>query len=1613
MRNKFKGFFLICFLMLVGMVEAATVAMTGYDGSGTSSFNSAGQWSNSTVPTAGNDYYTANYLLRSPASSSSFTFAGDSLSVDSGGRLLGKSTSSTAPGLVLTVDHLILNGGYIDQANTPNYLTLAGGITVTAASSLGAYSTDTLEIQSVISGSASLTISGSINGGAETGPVILSAANPYGGTVTVSAKPPANSAKGLLQLNHPDALSNATLNNINSSSYGVSFSSTANTGAFNIGALTGSGAIVLSDTAGAAVTLSVGGNNVSTTYSGVLTGSGSLEKIGSGTLILSGANNYAGDTTAAAGTLFLNAPNLSESSTISVVSNAVLQLDYSGTNTVAALMLGGIAQPDGVYGSRNSGGLITGTGFLRVQTPVPLVSPYRSTRVWQAYDGVTAPSVSSYFDVPFMAVSNTAFTGSLRIAGSSQTATIYYSEDAAAVVGIAADALSNDIQLVTGLTPTVSTNTPAASEAILIGTIGSSPLIDGLVAAGKVDVSAIEGKWEAYTAAVVDNPMVGVGRALIIAGSDRRGTAFGVFGLSESMGVSPWYWWGDVTVPQQAALHVAGNYTQLSPGVKYRGIFLNDEDWGLQPWAAQTFETEVGNIGPKTYATIYELLLRLHANIIWPGMHEYPVETTPFYLVPGNREMADDYAIVISTSHHEPMLRNSHEYDEGVLGPYNYWDNRDNIYNFWDERVAETAEAENIYTIGMRGRTDAGMLAPPGTTDEEKAQMIQNVIIPDQRQMITDHVNADASEMPQIFIPYKETLVQYQAGLQLPDDVTILWPDDNHGYVRQLSSAAERARSGGSGVYYHLSYWGVPISYLWFCTTPPGMTCSEMMKSWDFEANKMWLVNVGDLKPMEIGTEFFLRMARNPEAFRDFDQTAYFTQWASRSFDPVHAAAIAAVLDDYFSLNIVKRPEHLDRNSSGFSLVANGDEAQQRLDDFATMVADAESIYGLLPVEQKPAFYEMVLYPARASYYVNLRTLLAERSRLWATQNRAATATLATEAQAAHTAFLAEVQFYNEVNAGGKWNLMLNPMDISLLSGWAQETQNPFIEPAYGSYSPASPAALGVAIEDSASLLQSGTPGMLPVFNRPADPNRFIDVFNQGSSAMNWTAEASDPWIMLSQTSGSADARIMVSIDWDTAPRGYALPASITISGAGSERTVNLFVFYPLDLDLETLPDAVEDNGTVTIEAEDYNARVDRGDGAGWRRVDQATASQDGMTIEPVTVDSLDPASLPGDAPSLTYNFHVFSTGPVKVLTQCLPTHRITSDHSGVRYAISLNGDTPQIVDVYAVEYSGAWYANSIRAASIGISEHEITNQGLQTIQIWMVDAGVVLDKLIVKIASGTYEAENLSVHDSNTPVVTFTDAPASEGAGLHIQATAEGHYATLVLPDVKAGDYELTVRVKKWGSRGIMQMAIADNPSGPYTNIGSAYDLYNSTGLYNDLETLPVSFSSDGSKYLRCTVTEKNPSASNYWILLDVITLTPTFSVRAGTISSWRAAFFGTKANTGDAADLADPDDDGICNLLEYSAGRYPTVINGSIVNPGLSSDNFSITFTRMKDATDITYQVLAGNDLMLGGTSIWSRASVPYPGGLAESFAVTVLDPETMAANDSRFLWMQVSRP
>ncbi|SDU27740.1 Glycosyl hydrolase family 115 [Verrucomicrobium sp. GAS474] len=582
---------------------------------------------------------------------------------------------------------------------------------------------------------------------------------------------------------------------------------------------------------------------------------------------------------------------------------------------------------------------------------------------------------------------------------------LYYDAGDAKVVQIAVRLLSEDVERVTGSKPEVRTTAPEpGADVVFVGTLGKSPLIDGLVAAGKFDAGDVKGKWESWVVATVVDPVPGIHRALVIAGADRRGTAFGVFSLSEALGVSPWYWWADVPATHRAAAFVkAGRYVQASPAVKYRGIFLNDEDWGLQPWAAKTFEPETKDIGPKTYAKIFELLLRLRANTIWPAMHPC---TKAFNLYPENKRVADDYAIVMGSSHAEPMLRdNVTEWDAASRGEWNYQTNGENVKKYWEERVSENGAYENLYTLGMRGIHDGAM--PAKGTTEEKARLMEKIFA-DQRDMLSRLVNPDLAKVGQIFVPYKEVLKIYQAGLRVPEDVTLVWVDDNYGYIRQLSDAGEQKRSGGAGVYYHLSYWGSPADYLWLCTTPPALTWEEMTKAYDYGTRNVWIANVGDIKPGEIGMEWFLQLAWDVDGRRDFNQRKWLAAWAGRQFGTENADAIGAILDEYYRLNYAPKPEHLDSKEVRFT----PSEGAARLERFARLLEQLEVVEAKLAANQKSSFLELVAYPVRGAARMNQKFL-------------AAAAGDDAKSTAAYEAIRKETAAYNAVE-NGKWSLMMD-----------------------------------------------------------------------------------------------------------------------------------------------------------------------------------------------------------------------------------------------------------------------------------------------------------------------------------------------------------------------------------------------------------------------------------------------------------------------------------------------------------------------------------------------------------------------------------------------------------
>ncbi|MDR7268968.1 hypothetical protein J2X20_001597 [Pelomonas saccharophila] len=601
---------------------------------------------------------------------------------------------------------------------------------------------------------------------------------------------------------------------------------------------------------------------------------------------------------------------------------------------------------------------------------------------------------------------------------------------------------------------------------IWVGTAGHHPAID---AAG-LDLSRLQGCWECFHIELLRNPAPGVKAALVVAGADRRGTAYGVYTLSQALGVSPWHWWADVAPLRRGPLHL-GLEAPLhdGPAVKYRGLFINDEDWGLFPWASRTFEPEAGTLGPRTYEQVFRLLLRLKGNTLWPAMHQV---SGAFNANARNAELAHLYGIVMGSSHAEPLLRNNVAEWKAPHEQYNYATHPQLVRDYWAERLKTNGRFDNLYTLGMRGIHDSGMQGG-GTAVEKQALLSQ--LIADQRELLAKHVG-DPAALPQVFVPYKEVL-PLLPGLALPEDVALVWPDDNFGYIRQFPDAAQAKRSGGSGVYYHLSYLGAPLSYLWLSTTPPALVAEEMGRAFDAGAQRLWMANAGDIKPHEVNLSHWFDLAWNPAAVRAQGQGGYLRELAQRWFG---AAEIADIWDGYYRVNFERRPEHLQFHLPGEKFKRSGWPAaavNERLTRFAQLLAKLDAQRARVAVAQQAAFFQLVEYPLRASALANERFFALERYAATLERDPVGARTFAAQAVRADTRLKALTARYNS----GRWAGILAEEPADGL--WTSYRQQAPLMPAAGLGGRADHALsdLAKAAADLAPVVAADAPLMLRV----------------------------------------------------------------------------------------------------------------------------------------------------------------------------------------------------------------------------------------------------------------------------------------------------------------------------------------------------------------------------------------------------------------------------------------------------------------------------------------------------------------------------------------------------
>ena len=612
----------------------------------------------------------------------------------------------------------------------------------------------------------------------------------------------------------------------------------------------------------------------------------------------------------------------------------------------------------------------------------------------------------------------------------------------APVVGIALDMFAADMQQVTGQRAVSSKAAP-----IRIYELDKNSGAVAKLRRMGVPADELRGKLDAF--------YIGThGNQIIVVGSNGRGCAYGILELSRMAGVSPWIWWGDVVPERKSTLTLADGFkTMQSPSVAYRGIFINDEDWSLRNWAWKHYEKtdQFGAMGPKTYKAVFQLLLRLRANAIWPGMH---TGTPGFFTIKGNKEIADSCGILIGTSHCEPLLRNNvAEWDHSVRGAYNYITNREQVQQYWIERLQQVKGSEEFFTIGMRGIHDGSMEGVK--TKKEKLEGLQ-MVIDDQRELIRKYYNKDVEKVPQVFIPYKEVLEIMESGLRVPEDVTLMWCDDNYGYMTRLSDAEQQKRPGGGGVYYHLSYWGRPHDYMWLTTTQPGLVYSEMKAAYDHNCRKLWIVNVHDPKVAAYDLEFFLDMAWDINSIQPQTIDQHLQRWLCTQFGDKAGKILAPAMKDFYRLCGIRKPEFMgwtqvelaDRKAypRGRSHVIDteftnefGGEMARYLSDYMNLRHTLIKAEKLIRPELRDAYFANIVYPVKAAGAMAGKMLYAQkaRSRYQGQTDKA----MEGREEEMHQDAYASMRYYREIQkltddynklAGGKWKGIMNMMPRDL-----------------------------------------------------------------------------------------------------------------------------------------------------------------------------------------------------------------------------------------------------------------------------------------------------------------------------------------------------------------------------------------------------------------------------------------------------------------------------------------------------------------------------------------------------------------------------------------------------
>lgn len=930
----------------------------------------------------------------------------------------------------------------------------------------------------------------------------------------------------------------------------------------------------------------------------------------------------------------------------------------------------------------------------------------------------------------------TSAPGAFCLAADGRAASVLVSSaDWEGVVRAAGD-LTQDVQRVTGILPRLERTDEPAPASVLVGTLGKSPLIDRLVKAGKLDASSVSGQWESYLIATVDD-------CLVIAGSDKRGTIYGIYDLSEKIGVSPWYWWADVPARRSTSLYVeGGRYVQPSPKVKYRGIFINDEWPSFGGWASAKF----GGLNSKMYAHLFELLLRLRANYFWPAMWATAFNEDD----PENPALADRYGIIMGTSHHEPMMRAHKEYTRrrDEVGEWNYATNKTRLDRFFRDGLERNRTYDNLITIGMRGDGDVAM----GKGDDEENMQTLAKVVEGQRAIISEVYGRPASEVPQLWAIFTEVQRYYDKGFTVPDDVLLLFCDNNWGYIRRTGPLKERDRRGGMGLYYHIDMNGGPWNDRWVNTSPIPKLREQFHLAYETGIDDLWIVNVGDLKPKELPIDFILRYAWDPDAIPADRTDDYLRAWAGENFGEAHADAVAALVSAYPKYNLWRKAEV---QVPGIFSVVNYHESDRTEQLWQDVAHRADSLRRLLPAAMQDAYFQLVYYPTVASAGIaNLYTAVT-RNRLYASQGRPLANRYADLAEALFRKDGELTRYYNDTLAGGKWKNMMQDIHIGYTQ-WSMPEKA--VLPELVRVTPTESPALGVSVEGSEATEQDGNLA-LPVFDSLLASEYSVDLFNRGTGSLDYAVTPSAPWLRVSRSAGTLtdEARLRVSIDWGVLEAGTH-EGQLTIV-SGDTRVPIAVRAVKGEAPRTDEPYFGNVSGSeFSIPAIAFNRNIP-GKAAAWTLLPDLGRSEGCMGIQPVTAPSIQPS----EAPRLEYRVLLTNVDSVSLCIGILPTQDVNPER-GLRLAVSLDDEAPLTLDARQgfkdefAEYTPANLAKSpnlkplprqdtsIRLTGAGqLRRNEVFDNlrwltvklpvrsaGLHTLKVFMTDPEVVLERIVV-----------------------------------------------------------------------------------------------------------------------------------------------------------------------------------------------------------------------------------------------------------------------------------------